>query len=112
MIMPFDIAAIFAGYLLGSFPSAHIIARLWRNIDLHQEGDSHISATALHRNIEKRSLALGLILGKGLLAMYAASLLTESQIILVCTACATVAGHCWSVFLGFYDQNEKFPSRK
>lgn len=94
---------ILIAYLLGSFPSAFIVGRLWGKVDLRKEGDGHISATAAYRYLGRKALALVLVmdLGKGVLSIYIASLFTDSQIILVCAACITVAGHCWSVFLRF-----------
>jgi acyl phosphate:glycerol-3-phosphate acyltransferase len=103
MAVPIGIAAIVSSYLIGSIPSAYMIGRIWRGIDLRQEGDGHISATALHRNIGRLPFALALImdLSKGVLSLYVASMLTDSQLILVISAYAAVIGHCWSIYLGF-----------
>ncbi len=97
------LSPILIGYLLGSLPSAYIVGRLWGRIDLRKEGDGHISATAAYRYLGLKALALVMVMdmGKGVLSIYIASLLTDSQVVLVGAAYATVIGHCWSVFLGF-----------
>lgn len=97
------ISSIIAGYLLGSLPSAYIVARLWGKIDLRREGDGHISATAAYRYLGMKAFILVLVMdmGKGALSVYIASFLTDSQIVLVLAAYAAVIGHCWPLYLGF-----------
>jgi acyl phosphate:glycerol-3-phosphate acyltransferase len=97
------IAAVIISYLIGSFPSAYLVGRWWGKIDLRQEGDGHISATAVYRYLGRKAIVLVMVLdiGKGLLSVYIASLLTDSVNVLVLAGLATVIGHCWSVFLGF-----------
>jgi acyl phosphate:glycerol-3-phosphate acyltransferase len=72
-------------------------------VDLRQEGDGHISATALHRYKGRKALAaaIAMDMGKGILAVYIASLLSHSQLIIILAAYAAVIGHCWSIYLGF-----------
>jgi glycerol-3-phosphate acyltransferase PlsY len=103
MLIAIDISIIVLGYLLGSIPSAYILGRLWGKIDLRQEGDGHISATAVHRFMGPIPFVLVTIMdmGKGALSLYIASLLTDSQLVLIGTAYAAVIGHCWSVYIGF-----------
>jgi acyl phosphate:glycerol-3-phosphate acyltransferase len=98
-----SIAAVIISYLIGSFPSAYLVGRWWGKIDLRQEGDGHISATAVHRYLGRKAIVLVMVLdiGKGILSVYIASLLTGSVNILVLAGLTTFIGHCWSVFLGF-----------
>jgi acyl phosphate:glycerol-3-phosphate acyltransferase len=95
--------AIVIGYLIGAIPSAYILGRLWAGVDLRQEGDGHISATAMYRHKGRLAMAAVIVMdmGKGILAVYLASLLTNSQIFIILAAYATVIGHCWSVYLDF-----------
>ena len=97
------VIAIVLGYLLGSIPSAYLVGRLGGKIDLTKEGDGHISATAVYRELGRIPFILVLLMdaAKGVLAVYVARTLTDSPSILVVTAYAAVIGHCWSVFLGF-----------
>lgn len=103
MAILLDMAVIVMGYLIGSIPSAYLVGRLWKGVDIRQEGDGHISATALNRYIGIKPFILALImdLGKGVLSIYISSQIIDSQIILVMVAYATVIGHCWSIFIGF-----------
>lgn len=103
MSLLINIGVILLGYCLGSIPSAYLIGRIWGKVDLRQEGDGHISATAAYRYLGRKALILVLAMdmGKGILAVYLASLFTDSQIILILVAYAAVIGHCWSMFIGF-----------
>ncbi len=95
--------AIVSGYLLGSIPSAYLIGRLWGKIDLRKEGDGHISATAVYREVGRIPFVVALLMdgAKGGLAIYVATLLSGSTPVMVATAYAAVIGHCWSVFIRF-----------
>lgn len=97
------VIAIVLGYLLGSIPSAYLIGRFWGKIDLRQEGDGHISATAIYRKVGRIAFLLNLIMdaGKGALAVYLATLLTDSSLVAIAAAYAAVIGHCWPVFIRF-----------
>lgn len=97
------VLAVVLGYLLGSIPSAYIIGRFWGKIDLRQQGDGHVSATAVYREVGRIAFLLTLIMdaAKGVLAVYLATLLTDSSLVVIATAYAAVIGHCWSVFIRF-----------
>jgi glycerol-3-phosphate acyltransferase PlsY len=97
------VLAVVLGYLLGSIPSAYIIGRFWGKIDLRRQGDGHVSATAVYREVGRIAFFLNLIMdaAKGVLAVYLATLLTDSSVVIVGAAYAAVIGHCWSVFIRF-----------
>ncbi len=97
------VSAITIGYLLGSIPSAYIIGRIWGKLNLLQEGDGHISATAIYRYLGLRALIVVVImeLAKAALSLYIAHVLTGSLIVGIFTGLATVIGHCWSVYIKF-----------
>ena len=101
--MALVVLAIVLGYLLGSIPSAYLIGRVWGKINLITEGDSHISATAVYREIGRIPFVVAIIMdvGKGALAIYVATRLSGSAPVMIAVAYATVIGHCWSVFIGF-----------
>ncbi len=101
--MALAVLAIVSGYLLGSIPSAYLIGRLWGKIDLRKEGDGHISATAVYREVGRIPFVVALLMdgAKGVLAIYVATLLSGSTPVMVATAYAAVIGHCWSVFIRF-----------
>jgi len=95
--------AVVLGYLLGSIPSAYIIGRLMGKIDVRQEGDGRISASAIHKRLGVVPFVLVVIMdvGEGVLAVLVAGMLTESLIVVLIAGFAAVVGHNWSVFLKF-----------
>jgi glycerol-3-phosphate acyltransferase PlsY len=101
--MALAISAILAAYLLGSIPSAYLIGRFWGKINLLKEGDGHISATAIYREMGRIAFVVTIIMdaGKGALAIFVAMLLSGSVPVIVAAAYAVVIGHCWSVFIRF-----------
>lgn len=90
------------GYLMGSIPSSYIIAR-FRGIDIRSEGDGKISAAAVYRRLKLLPFLLAVLMdiGKALLAIVIARLVTDSVPIWFITGLAVVIGHGWSIFLGF-----------
>jgi glycerol-3-phosphate acyltransferase PlsY len=98
-----DIAAVVLGYLLGSFPSAFIIARLIGKIDIRSEPDGRISAAVVHRKLGLIPFLLVVVLdvGKGALSVICARLLSDSLPIMLASGFMAVAGHNWPVFLKF-----------
>jgi glycerol-3-phosphate acyltransferase PlsY len=97
------VLAVVLGYLLGSIPSAYLIGRFWGKIDLRQQGDGHVSATAVYREVGRIAFLLTLIMdaAKGVLAVYLATWLTDSSLLLIAAAYAAVIGHCWPVYIRF-----------
>lgn len=106
------ILSILLGYFLGSVPFALIVARLVKGIDIRKVGTKNPGAANVYREVGKRWGMLVWLLDtiKGALAMFlAAKLITNGWIItsnpnsffIVITGVAAVAGHCWSIFLGF-----------
>ena len=91
------------GYLLGSFPSAFIVARLIGKIDIRSEPDGRISASVVHRKLGLFPFLLVVVLdvGMGALAVVFARLLTDSLLVILAAGFMAVAGHNWPVFLKF-----------
>jgi acyl phosphate:glycerol-3-phosphate acyltransferase len=72
-------------------------------IDVRQEVDGRISASAVHKRLGVVPFVLVVIMdvGEGVLAVLIAQLLTDSLIVVLITGFVAVAGHNWSVFLKF-----------
>ena len=98
-----QLLAIPIGYLLGAFPSAYIIGRLWGRVDISREGDGHVSATAVYRRSGRIPFVTVIILdvGKGALAIFIANNITDNLYIVLAAGIAAVIGHCWSVYIKF-----------
>jgi len=95
---------IIGGYLAGSFPSAYLIAKSTRGIDIRQYGSGNVGLSNLMTVVSKRwgILVIILDLGKGFLPIFIAARLIDlplyQQVII---GLATITGHNWPVFLGF-----------
>ncbi len=98
-----DIWVIFLGYLLGSIPSARMVAKMVGGIDLCQEGDGRISAAAVYRRLGPLPFlaVVAMDVGKGALAVSSARLVSDSTMVRLVTGAVAVVGHSWSPFLRF-----------
>jgi acyl phosphate:glycerol-3-phosphate acyltransferase len=98
-----SLIAIPVGYLIGSIPFSFIVAWFWNRSNIIEEGDGHISATAVYRRVGLIPFVIVLLLdiGKGVCAVYVALLMNASPWIIVSAGIAAIAGHCWSLYLRF-----------
>ena len=99
------IASIIIGFLIGSIPSSYIVGRLWGKVNLLEQGESHVSATAIYREVGLVPFIIAILgdLIKGMLAIYISHVITGGNIwVVMATAVAATAGHCWSVFIKFH----------
>jgi glycerol-3-phosphate acyltransferase PlsY len=108
--MIYAFLAVPLGYLLGSIPSAYIVGRLGRNIDVRSAGDGRIGAAAIYKKIGLAPYLLVIVMdvGKAIIAVLAAKLLTDflipsqptiALVIELLTGFAVVTGHNWSAFM-------------
>lgn len=96
--------ALFVGYLLGSIPTAHLVARVKTGRDLRSLGGGNVGALNTLRTLGWRSaLVVGLAdVSKGALAVVLAHYLFRVDATAVWLAgTAAVAGHNWMVWLRF-----------
>src|SRR3954470_14462869 len=100
---------IVASYLLGSVPFGLMVGRA-KGIDPRTAGSGNIGATNLGRLLGRKFffLVFALDMLKGMLPVIAAGLLlhgradsTQKFVLWLLVAFATIAGHMFSVFLGF-----------
>ncbi len=90
-------------YLLGSLPSAYLVGRVMKGLDLREAGDGRLGAAATYRRV---GLTGGIIVGlmdltKGAAAVFLAQFLGLPLPIVLLAGLAVVVGHNWSVFLRF-----------
>ena len=92
------LVALIPFYLLGSFPSGYLLARL-HGVDITKHGSGNVGATNVARTIGKRAGVLTLLLDliKGMLAVYLASMITDQVWFSAAAAVAVVSGHCFSI---------------
>jgi glycerol-3-phosphate acyltransferase PlsY len=98
------ISAILA-YLIGSIPVAYIFGRVLKGIDIREHGSGNMGATNAFRVLGKWPGTMVLILDilKGAISVtWLANVFGQSAALsLVIISLAAVAGHNWTVFLGF-----------
>jgi glycerol-3-phosphate acyltransferase PlsY len=96
-------AVILIAYLLGSLSWAYLVGRVVRRIDMTEVGNGRIGTSFA---IQKLGLGWGLVVAvldflKGTAAVVIALLLASPTVVTLACALAVVAGHNWSVLLGF-----------
>lgn len=97
------LALVIAAFLIGAVPWGYIAGKVTRGIDVRLVGSGGTGATNVLRTLGKKASAAVLILDmlKGLMPVLAAESLGFPTWWIAAAAVATVAGHCWSPFIGF-----------
>lgn len=98
-----SVFAVAAGYLVGSFPSAYIAARLVKGKDIRDIGEGNMGALNTARGV---GFVPGLLVFladvlKGAAAVLLAEWMNVSQLTTFLAGFAAVVGHTWPVFHGF-----------
>jgi glycerol-3-phosphate acyltransferase PlsY len=94
---------IIMAYLLGSIPTAYIAGHILRGRDIRQMGDGNMGAQNAFRQLGARTGVAVFITdaAKGALVILIAQAADVSQILVLVSGAAAVAGHNWPIFLGF-----------
>jgi glycerol-3-phosphate acyltransferase PlsY len=94
--------ALLFSYVIGTLPTARIVSRLVKHIDITKVGDFNPGSANVYRHVgHLAGYAVGLIdFAKGALAILVAQLFVSEPILLLCGV-AVVAGHNWPVFYRF-----------
>ncbi|MDO8715971.1 MAG: glycerol-3-phosphate acyltransferase [Dehalococcoidales bacterium] len=94
---------VLGAYLLGSIPSAYLIARWTRGIDIRQYGSGNVGASNISAVVSKWWTVPVTIfdLGKGMLVVYLARLVGLELYQQILVGIAAIVGHNWPVFLHF-----------
>ena len=91
-------------YLWGAVPTAYLVGRYVKGIDIREYGSGNVGATNVMTHVGVR---IGFLLGtfdclaKGTLPVVAAKLLDQSLAIQVTMGLVAMAGHSWSPYLRF-----------
>jgi glycerol-3-phosphate acyltransferase PlsY len=90
-------------YLLGSIPSAYLVGRLMKGLDIREAGDGRLGAAATYRRVGLAGgITVGLMdLSKGAAAVFLAQGLGLPLPVVLLAGLAVVVGHNWSIFLHF-----------
>lgn len=97
------VIAIIGGYILGSIPSAYLVARLRKGIDIREVGSKNMGATNVYYQVGLLEATVVLLadIGKGIVAILLARWLGLSLTFQLLTGLAAVAGHAYPIFLKF-----------
>ena len=103
-----EIAALYLlAYLFGAFPTAYLIGKLVKGVDIRGYGSGNVGGANVYYHVSKRwavSLTVFEILFKGALPVWFGVYLfglERSSALLAVVPVLAVAGHNWSVFLKF-----------
>ena len=103
--MDFGLAVlgILLSYLLGSIPSAYILVRVVRGVDIRKLGTGNSGALNVYQHLGPKAGAVVLLadIAKGAVAVFLPGWLGAPEWARFGGAFAVVAGHNWPVFLGF-----------
>ncbi len=106
--MPLNLAALYVySYIIGSIPTAYIIGRLVKGIDIRQYGSGNVGGTNLFYHVSKVwvfPLGLFEIFAKGCSPIWLGKFvigLDTSSALLVGSGLVVLAGNNWSIFLRF-----------
>lgn len=95
---------LLASYLLGAVPTSYLVSRIFAKIDLRHHGSGNLGATNLYRVLGwKYAVPVALFdIAKGVIPvlLFAPRASSSPHFALACGA-AAIAGHVFSVFVGF-----------
>ena len=97
------ILSVIVGYLLGSIPTAYIVSRLRKGIDIRTIGSGNMGGANVMREIGTREgVFVGLFdVAKGAGAILVAQALGNSELWVFGSGLAALVGHSFPVFAGF-----------
>jgi len=103
MSVALDVLSIVIGYLLGSIPTAYIVSRKKKGIDIRQVGSGNMGGANVMRQVGRREGALVGIadLAKGAAAVLVAQALNVPELWVFGAGFAALLGHNFPVFAGF-----------
>jgi glycerol-3-phosphate acyltransferase PlsY len=101
--MPLGVLSLIIGYLLGSIPTAYIVSRVRKGIDIRTVGSGNMGGANVMREIGiLEGVLVGLFdIAKGAGAILVAQALSVSELWIFGAGFAAVAGHNFPVFAGF-----------
>lgn len=101
--MPLGVLSVIVGYLLGSIPTAYIVSRVGKGIDIRTIGSGNMGGANVMREIGTREgVFVGISdLAKGAGAILIAQALNVSELWVFGTGFGAVVGHNFPVFASF-----------
>lgn len=99
------ILAFITGYLLGSFPSAYVLIKKYKQIDITQTGSENVGALNSYEVSESKLIGVSVFLIdalKGFLTVYILKLISPDEFMIPAIGLTTaVFAHCYSPWIKF-----------
>jgi len=98
-----SIILLIAAYLIGSIPTAYLVVKLIKGVDIRTVGSGNVGATNAGRVLEFYGFLLVFIIDmlKGFLPVYLTKLFFGDTLFLYIVALCTILGHTFTIFLNF-----------
>lgn len=95
--------SIFISYLIGSIPTAYIITKLFKSVDIRTYGSGNPGATNVLRVVGKTAAIITLAIDflKGFLTVKISQILGSGPEFQILYGTVAVAGHNWPIWLKF-----------
>jgi glycerol-3-phosphate acyltransferase PlsY len=99
----FVIIALVAAYLIGSFPTAYLVARLRKGVDIREVGSHNLGAMNVFYKVgfAEGMVVLAIDIGKGAAGVALARFLDTGMVVQMLAGVAVVLGHGFPIFLKF-----------
>ena len=97
---------IVGSYLIGSFPTAYLMGRLSKGIDIREHGSRNVGATNVFRLVGKIpgiiTLFIDILKGLGVILFIQSFIaLPNTELIQILAGLTVITGHNWTFFLHF-----------
>jgi glycerol-3-phosphate acyltransferase PlsY len=108
--MNINLLLYISAYLIAGIPFGYLLAKKFAGVDIKHAGSGNIGATNVLRVVKEKDPKLAKKLGaatlfldaiKGIVVILVAKMIGTPESVLWTLAVLSVAGHCFSVFLGF-----------
>ena len=103
--LPFLVLSIVSAYLIGAIPTAYMFGRALKGLDIREHGSKNMGATNAFRVLGKGPgiavLLIDVLKGVVPTVWVARAFGLDDPLALVLIGLAAVAGHNWTIFLGF-----------
>jgi glycerol-3-phosphate acyltransferase PlsY len=99
----FIIIVLLAAYVIGSFPTAYLVARSRKGVDIREVGSHNLGAMNVFYKVgfAEGMVVLAIDIGKGAAGVALARLLGTGMVVQMLAGVAVVLGHGFPIFLKF-----------
>lgn len=98
-----SVLLVIISYLIGSIPTAYLVVKLVKGVDIREVGSGNVGATNAGRVLGFYGFLIVFLIDmlKGFLPVYIAKTIYGDVFIIYLVALATIFGHTFTIFLNF-----------